>query len=85
MVLNQFGCLILASALLLSLSDIYGHLENENDVDEDSFKKEFDDEDGTPKNGESIEDEEIHIRKPSSHFTSSHTIKKLPEMKFLFW
>ncbi|VDK69240.1 unnamed protein product [Litomosoides sigmodontis] len=81
MITNRFGIVILGIALLLSLRDIYGHSKEEYD-DDDTFKKEFDNE----KNGEKLEDSDhIRVRQGSTHFTApSHTTRKLPSMKFLF-
>lgn len=81
---NRLGVVILGIALALSLRDIYGHSEDEHDLDDEAaaFTKEFGDE---VISNDEVEGEEIPVRTPSSHFTAPHTLKNLPPMKFLFW
>uniref|UniRef100_A0A915BYJ7 SelT-like protein n=4 Tax=Ascarididae TaxID=6250 RepID=A0A915BYJ7_PARUN len=80
---NRLGVVILGIALALSLRDIYGHSEDEHDLDDEAaaFTKEFGDE---VISNDEVEGEEIPVRTPSSHFTAPHTLKNLPPMKFLF-
>ena len=80
---GRFGYAILLLGFVLSLKDIYGQgqKESKQDKDDDAFK-EFGDEEVKH---DLADEEEIPVRKPSSHFTAPHTMKELPAMKFLFW
>lgn len=79
MVTNHWGALVLCIALLLSLRDIYGHSDDEQE--EDAFREEFGDE-----KVEEDSEEEVRVRQEATHFKPPpHTTKKLPSMKFLFW
>ncbi|MFH4977882.1 hypothetical protein AB6A40_004591 [Gnathostoma spinigerum] len=82
MVISKFGYFVLGLAVLMSLKDIYGQKNEEQDVDDEAaFTKEFGDDEVQP-----LEEtkEEIQPRDPATSFSAPHTLKDLPPMKFLF-